>query len=164
MTQHSSLQTRSALITAAIAGVLAFAPALPVQAADITPKGPSASERITTARKAIDAKDWSKALSELTQVARDEPRNADVHNLLGYTYRKRSTPDLAKAFEHYNTALKLNPQHRGAHEYIGEAYLMDKKPAEAEKHLVQLETICGNRTCEEYADLAKAIADYKAKN
>ena len=38
---------------------------------------------------------------------------------------------------------------------------MDKKPAEAEKHLVQLEALCGNKTCEEYADLAKAIADYK---
>ncbi|MFM6992194.1 MAG: tetratricopeptide repeat protein [Rhodoferax sp.] len=148
----------------ATAAVLAVALALPAVAADITPKGPSTPERLTTARKAIDAKDWAKALSELNLAAKDEPRNADVHNLLGYTYRKRATPDLSKAFEHYNIALKLNPQHRGAHEYIGEAYLMDKKPLDAEKHLTQLETICGNKTCEEYADLAKAIAEYKAKN
>jgi hypothetical protein len=39
---------------------------------------------------------------------------------------------------------------------------MDKKPAEAEKHLASLEQICGNKTCEEYADLAGAIAKYKA--
>ena len=142
---------------------LATAAALPVFAAD-TPSIPNASQRLVTARKAIDAKDWNKALFELNQAVRDEPRNADVHNLLGYTYRKRATPDISKAFEHYKTALSLNPNHKGAHEYIGEAYLTDKKPAEAEKHLAQLEAICGNKTCEEYADLAKALADYKAKN
>ena len=124
----------------------------------------SVSDRLTSARKAIDAKDWTLATRELNAAVRDEPRNADVHNLLGYSYRKRATPDLAKAFEHYQTALRLQPTHKGAHEYIGEAYLMDKKPAEAEKHLAELERICGNRTCEEYADLAKAIAEYKAKN
>ncbi len=129
-----------------------------------TPQGPSISERLKRARLLINGKEWSGALFELNQAALDEPRNADVHNLLGYTYRKRASPDLAKAFEHYNTALKLDPRHKGAHEYIGEAYLMDKKPAEAEKHLVQLEAICGNKTCEEYADLFKAIADYKTKN
>jgi hypothetical protein len=42
--------------------------------------------------------------------------------------------------------------------------LMDRTPLEAEKHLAALETHCGNRTCEEYADLAKAIAGYKARN
>ena len=129
-----------------------------------TPTGPTASERLVTARKAIDGKDWSKALFELNQAARDEPRNADIQNLLGFTYRKRPSPDLAKAFDYYKTALNLNPKHKGAHEYIGEAYLMDKKPAEAEKHLAQLEALCGNKTCDEYADLAKALADYKAKN
>jgi Tfp pilus assembly protein PilF len=146
------------------AATVFMACAMPVLAADTGPKGPSASERLSSARKAIDAKDWSKAMFELNQAAQEEPRNADVHNLLGYTYRKRATPDLGKAFEHYKTALSLNPKHKGAHEYIGEAYLSDKKPAEAEKHLAQLEAICGNKTCEEYVDLAKAVADYKAKN
>jgi Flp pilus assembly protein TadD len=124
----------------------------------------SVSQRLATARKAIDAKEWSRAMSELNAAVREEPRNADVHNLLGYSYRKRASPDLPKAFEHYNTALRLDPRHKGAHEYIGEAYLMDRKPAEAEKHLAELEKICGNTTCEEYADLAKAIAEYKSKN
>ena len=133
-----------------------------LHAADTT--GPTVDERLAVARKAIQAKDWSKALFELDKAAREDPRNADVHNLLGYTWRKRSSPDLAKAIEHYNTALRLNPNHKGAHEYIGEAYLMDRKPQEAEKHLARLETICGNKTCEEYQDLFKSIADYKAKN
>ena len=93
-----------------------------------------------------------------------QPGNADAHNLLAYSYRKQATPDLPKAFEHYNTAHKLNPSHKGAHEYIGEAYLMDGKPAKAEEHLARLKVICGNAACEEYDDLAKAIAAYKAKN
>ena len=138
-----------------------------LHAADTSSPAPmrvSAADRMAAARQAIASGDWSKAMRDLQAAQRDEPRNADVHNLLGYTYRKRASPDLPKAFEHYKTALNLNPKHKGAHEYIGEAYLMDKKPQEAEKHLVELEKICGNKTCEEYADLAKALADYKAKN
>ena len=71
---------------------------------------------------------------------------------------------MPKAFEHYTTALKLNLNHKGAHEYIGEAYLMDGKPAKAEEHLARLKTICGGSACEEYDDLAKSLAAYKAKN
>lgn len=146
------------LLLALLASSAAFSADTP------TVSEPTPSERMATARTAIQTKDWRKAIAELNAAARAEPRNADVHNLLGYSYRKQATPNLAKAFEHYGTALKLNPQHKGAHEYIGEAYLMDKKPVEAEKHLAELEKLCGNKTCEEYADLAKAIADYKAKN
>ena len=68
---------------------------------------------------------------------------------------------MPKAFEHYTIALKLDPQHKSAHEYIGEAYLMDRKPEEAARHLAELERICRNRVCEEYIDLAKAISAYK---
>lgn len=128
-----------------------------------TPAAPTVSERLASARAAIQAKNWKAALAELNQAARDDGKNADVHNLLGYSYRKQAQPDLPKAFVHYKRALELNPLHKGAHEYIGEAYLMDKKPAEAEKHLAALEKICGNKTCEEYEDLAKAIADYRSK-
>ena len=140
--------------------------ALPAGAADTGPavSQPSASERLDLARDAIKKQDWKRSLAELNLAAREEPRNADVHNLLGYTYRKQAAPNLPKAFEHYRRALSLNPKHKGAHEYIGEAYLMDKKPQEAEKHLAELEKLCGNRTCEEYADLAQAITAYKARN
>ena len=137
-----------------------------VHAADTgpAPAKSSVSDRLKTARAAIQGKEWKKALAELNLAAREEPRNADVQNLLGYSYRKQGTPDLPKAFEHYQAALRLDPRHKGAHEYIGEAYLMDKKPAEAEKHLAALAQICGNTTCEEYEDLAKAIAEYKARH
>ncbi len=122
------------------------------------------SERLITARAAIAAKDWPRALNELNTAVREEPRNAEVHNLLGYSHRKQATPNLSKAFEHYKTALRIDPKHRGAHGYIGETYLMDKKPTEAEKHLATLEQLCGNKTCEEYVDLAKALSEYRTKN
>jgi Flp pilus assembly protein TadD len=128
------------------------------------PAQPTAQERLAKARKAVEAREWSAAQRELNAALREAPRDADLHNLMGYTYRKRGSPDLVKAFEHYNMALKFNPQHRGAHEYMGEAYLMEKRPAEAERLLGELEQICGNRDCEEYRDLAKSIADYKARN
>lgn len=128
------------------------------------PAQPTVAERLAKARRAVEAKEWSAAQRELNVALREDPRNADVHNLLGYTWRKRSTPDLVKAFEHYNMALKFNPEHRGAHEYIGEAYLIEKRPAEAERHLAELERICGGRDCEEYRDLARAIEEFKGRN
>jgi len=153
------------VLAACAVGSTAFVRAAdtPSETPSVKPTGPGVKERLSVARTAIDAKDWNKALNELNLAAKEDPRNADVQNLLGYSYRKRSNPDLAKAFEHYKEALRLNPNHKGAHEYIGEAYLMDKKPAEAQKHLVQLEAICGNKTSEEYADLAKSIAEYNAR-
>jgi Flp pilus assembly protein TadD len=122
---------------------------------------PSVKERLTTAREAIQKKDWSRALAELIIAARDEPRNADVHNLLGYSYRMQTKPNLPKSFEHYNRALQLDPNHQATHNYIGMAYLMDKKPEEAQKHLAQVQRICGNNTCPNYTSLAQAIDQYK---
>lgn len=146
--------------------VLVFALSVNFAIAADTPsvEPPTVAEYLDAARAAIAKKGWSRAMFELQSAVRQEPRNADVHNLLGYTYRKQDKPNLPKAFEHYNKALELNPKHLGAHEYIGEAYLMDKKPEQAQKHLEALEKICGNKTCEEYADLAKSIADYRKRN
>lgn len=114
-------------------------------------------------RDAVKVKNWEKAIVQFKLATVQDPKNADAYNMLAYSYRKKAKPDLPKAFENYNLALKLDPKHKGAHEYIGEAYLMDKKPAEAEKHLALLASICGNKTCEEYEDLAKAIVAYNKK-
>lgn len=124
---------------------------------------PAAVNALQTGRDAVKAKDWEKAIVQFKLATVQEPKNADAYNMLAYSYRKQAKPDLPKAFENYNLALKLDPKHKGAHEYIGEAYLMDNKPAEAERHLELLATICGNKTCEEYEDLAKAISAYKKK-
>jgi Flp pilus assembly protein TadD len=110
-----------------------------------------------TAKKAIDAKDWKQAI-ELLNKARV---NADVHNYLGYAYRHIGNYD--QAFNNYKHALEMDPNHRGAHEYVGEAYLLTNNPGKAEEHLAALNKICGTG-CEEYKDLAREIADYKRKH
>lgn len=150
---------------AAIAALLSISAGVfqSAHAADTGPatEQPTASDRMSTARDAIKVNKWPSAIAELRLAVRDEPKNADAHNLLGYSYRKQAKPDLPKSFEHYNIALKIDPMHKGTHHYIGVAYLMDKKPADADKHLALLEKACGNRSCPEYQDLAKTIATYK---
>lgn len=151
-----------AFVVMGLQGIPAFAADTPTSQQPTRQAGNK--ERVTVAREAIKAKDFKKAIAELTLAVQEHPGNAELHNLLGYAYRKQATPDLPRAFEQYRLALKFDSEHRSANEYIGEAYLMDKKPAKAEEHLAKLKSICGNTTCEEYQDLAKSIADYKAKN
>lgn len=105
--------------------------------------------------EAIQRQDWPTAIRDFGSVVKGEPDNADAHNWLAYAYRKSGNLDLA--FKHYREALRLDPKHRGAHEYIGEAYLMAGDKARAREHLAILEKLCG-RNCDEYKDLAKAIA------
>ena len=109
-------------------------------------------------KQAIEAKNWSAAIKSLSSAALRDTRNADIQNYLGYAYRHTGQFDLA--FRHYERALQLNPRHRGAHEYVGEAYLMVNKLAKAEEHLAALQNIC-LLPCEEYEDLKKTIAEYR---
>ncbi len=111
-------------------------------------------------KKAIEAKNWQAALTSFSKVVGREPNNADAHNYLGYANRWLGKMD--DSFKHYNVALKLDPEHKGANEYIGVAYLKVNQPEKAKEHLTRLEKICGKK-CEEYEDLAKAIAAYQPK-
>lgn len=114
------------------------------------------------ARDAIAKKDWAGAQSVLREAVGREPRNADYHNLYAYANRKGPNPDMSLVFKHYNQALVLDPKHRGAHEYIGEAYLMVDNPAKAKEHLAQLDNLC-LFSCSEFTGLKNAIAAYETK-
>ena len=107
---------------------------------------------------AIEAKDWSAAIKSLSSAALRDTRNADIQNYLGYAYRNAGQMELA--FKHYGRALQLNPRHRGAHEYAGEAYLIVNDLSRAEEHLAALQKIC-LLPCEEYEDLKKQIDVYR---
>lgn len=111
-------------------------------------------------KQAVEAMNWQAALDAFNKVAAKDPGNANAQNYLGYTYRKSGKLDLA--FKHYEEALRLNPKHRGAHEYMGEAYLMVNNLAKAEEHLKVLDRLC-LFGCEEYDDLKKAVAEYRQK-
>ena len=106
--------------------------------------------------------DYAKAAATLRDALAKAPANAEYHNLYAYTLRKGANPDMDLVFKHYGEALRINPKHRGAHEYIGEAYLMVGNPAKAKEHLAQLDKLCFFG-CSEYSDLKKAIAEHEAK-
>ncbi|HEY1291427.1 MAG TPA: tetratricopeptide repeat protein [Burkholderiales bacterium] len=114
------------------------------------------------ATKTIAAKDWPQAQALLKDAIARNPNNADYHNLYAYSIRKGVNPDMSLVFQHYNEALRLDPRHRGAHEYIGEAYLQVGNVAKAKEHLSSLDKICFF-PCTEFADLKKAISEYEAK-
>jgi Flp pilus assembly protein TadD len=112
-------------------------------------------------RKAIEVQDWPHAISLLIMAAAADPANPDIRNWLGYAQRKSG--NLTAAFAAYNEALRLNPAHKQAHEYIGEAYLLTGDVASAEEHLAALSLLCTPTPCEEYKDLRRAVQDYKNK-
>jgi tetratricopeptide (TPR) repeat protein len=113
---------------------------------------------MAAARKAVDAKAWPEAVRLLNAALEKIGPSADAYNLLGYSERQQGHLDAA--FGHYEAALRLDPRHRGAHEYVGEAYLMVGNLAKAEEHLKALDKLC-TFSCEEYRDLKKSIAAYK---
>ena len=139
---------------------LVFSGTLFAAGSETTPAETKRLPELVAGKAAIDAKDWKKAIDELSRAAAKEPANADIQNYLGYANRKSG--NLEAAFKYYDEALKLDPKHRGAHEYIGEAFLMTGNLPKAEEHLAALDRLCFF-SCEEYRDLKKSIADYKAK-
>lgn len=123
----------------------------------------SADPVVVKAQDAIKMKDWSSAQATLKQALATNPKNADYHNLYAYSMRKAGNADMALVFQHYEAALRIDPKHRGAHEYSGEAYLAVNDLPKAKKHLEALSSICFFG-CEEYTDLKKAVAQYEASN
>jgi tetratricopeptide (TPR) repeat protein len=109
-------------------------------------------------KKALAAEDWKGAIAAFELAALRDPLNADTQNYIGYAYRRQR--QLGPAIGHYQQALMLNPRHRGAHEHLGEAYVMIGEAAKAEQLLTALGNLC-LIPCEEYDDLKRALAAYK---
>lgn len=151
------MRMHTPLILASFAAALALAPQ---QATAVGDEAPPVSADHAAGKKAIEAKDWDAAIKALTAAAQRDSNSADVYNLLGYAYRNTGQIDVA--FKHYQRALQIDPRHLGAHEYIGEAYLIANNPAKAEEHLASLKRFCP-AICDEYGDLRKKIAEYRAR-
>lgn len=112
----------------------------------------------TAAVKAIKAEDYPTAIRLLHGVVAHDGNNADAYNWLAYATRKNG--DAAAAIPIYEKALAINPNHRGAHEYIGEAYLVLGDLPKAKQHLKTLDGLC-YFSCEEFRDLKKAVEVYE---
>jgi tetratricopeptide (TPR) repeat protein len=109
-------------------------------------------------KRALAAGDWNGAIAAFELAALRDPLNADIPNYIGYAYRRLR--QLGPAIGHYQRALTLNPRHRGAHEHLGEAYLVLGEPAKAEQLLAALGNLC-LIPCDEFDDLKRAISAYK---
>jgi Flp pilus assembly protein TadD len=149
---------RSLLASAALA--LLMHAAWAVQSEDGDDQALLADADYSAGLAALKAGDAAAALHRFQSALKRFPEAADLHNELGFAYRRLRQMD--KAFEHYKRALALKPEHRGAHEYIGEAYLMVGDVVNAEKHLAALRAIC-LLPCAEFEDLRKAIGAHRAQ-
>jgi len=145
--------------TCLIAGLAVSGAALPAFDADPLEDLAMSNTDFQRGRAAVEARDWTNAIKWLAAADKRTPANADIHNLLGFSYR--NSGQLEPALKHYQRALEIDPRHRGAHEYIGEAYLLSGNPAKAEEHLATLKRICPIR-CDERDDLGRKIASYKS--
>jgi Flp pilus assembly protein TadD len=146
---------RASLLSVAIAALAPIAAADPYEA---DPDLATRDEDYAAGQRAVAKKDWPEAARLFQRAAVRNPDHADLQNLLGFTYRNLKQFDLA--FKHYRRAIELDPRHRGAHEYIGETYLLTGDVAGAERHLAALKEIC-LLPCEELKDLERAIVEYR---
>lgn len=110
---------------------------------------------------AVKANDWSTVITRMSNHVARQPGDADGWNELGHAQRKIGNLDAA--FKAYAKALQIDPKHRNAHEYLGEAYLQVGDLASAEGELRALDKLCFLR-CEQYDDLEDEIRRYKLEH
>jgi cytochrome c-type biogenesis protein CcmH/NrfG len=141
---------------------LLLVPGASFAAADTNSSGAAVDPFLERAAQASARNDWTGAQAILRDAVAQNPGNAEYHNMYAYNLRKGANPDMSLVFKHYNEALRIEPKHRGANEYLGEAYLMVGNVAKAKEQLGALDKIC-LLSCKEYSELKKSIADYEAK-
>jgi Flp pilus assembly protein TadD len=107
---------------------------------------------------AIAAANYKKGVKHMRTVVAATPKFADAHNWLGYSYRKSG--DKKAALKSYLKALKLEPNHAGANEYLGELYLEQKDLPKAEERMAVLNACCANTP--QAKQLMDALTEYKA--
>jgi Flp pilus assembly protein TadD len=139
---------------------VALCPTVAADPFEADPDLATRDEDYAAGRRALEKEQWADAARLFERSAVRNPDHADLQNVLGFTYRNLKRYDLA--FKHYERAIALDPRHRGAHEYIGETYLLTGDLKGAERHLAALREIC-LLPCDELKDLERAIARHKAR-
>jgi tetratricopeptide (TPR) repeat protein len=102
--------------------------------------------------------DYAEALTVLRSAAvQSDPR---IQTMIGFSLRKMGHVDAAMAY--YAAALSANPHLTNTRQYLGEAFLQKNDQASARQQLAEIGARCGTG-CEDYAELAKAIAAHEAR-
>ena len=119
----------------------------------------SKPSELADAETAIEAGDYGRAIDLLQKVIAGDSENADAWNFLGFSHRNLKSLD--EALVAYQKALAIDPEHRGANEYLGELYLRTGNLEKAKERLEILDDAC-IFGCEEFDDLKQAIKTYEA--
>ena len=100
-------------------------------------------------------KRYAKAQILLLKSNKEKPLQADTLNYLGFTTRKLG--DYEKGEEYYLLGLKIEPNHKGINEYLGELYVVTERIDLAKERLEVLKSC----NCEEYDELKEIIEGTK---
>jgi Flp pilus assembly protein TadD len=109
----------------------------------------------------IEDEKYQDAISALQKLLKEAPTNADMLNLLAYSQRKLQRFD--EALVNYHKALEIEPEHRGANEYLGELYLQLGQLDKAQERLQVLDKACFFG-CDEFDELEEEINMYRSQN
>lgn len=149
------MRIRATHLAVAIFGLIAVT-GLPISAEGTSDGSSSSSSSATSfavAKATVDSGNYAAALPMLVAITKDDPRNADAWNLLGFSYRNVGQLDASDAA--YLKVLTINPNHLGALEYQGELFITQGKIDAAKANFAKLQGLCG--ACEEADDLEKAL-------
>lgn len=111
------------------------------------------------AEKLVKTYKFEKAIKALNKLLTETPdgyTKADIYNYLGYASRKQRAPNFEKAESYYLKALKIDPNHIGALEYLGELYYETGRVEKANELLEKLKIVAGKNS-EEYIELFEVI-------
>lgn len=81
------------------------------------------SAHLSSAQKALEARDFARAKAELNLALQADPRSAEAYLMLGTV--DMASGNTAAAIEHYQRVLKLKPDSFRGHYNLGMAYLRD---------------------------------------
>lgn len=140
------------LLSAGLAGLLLISPVS--QAESGSYRNPDINENFRNGSMLMEYEMYEDAITYLLRADKEEPNNADINNLLGFNHRKLG--EYKKANHYYQKALRIDPKHKGALEYLGELYVETNQLGKAKQQLARLDAVCSFR-CDEYKKLKQAI-------
>lgn len=118
-----------------------------------TSKATSDADRTDYAYRLAKDGRYQEALALLDTLK--NPNTARALNYRGYATRKLGRTD--EGIGYYLQSVALDPNYAQVREYLGEAYVIKGRLDLAQEQLVKIKSLCST-TCEEYEDLAEAIA------
>ena len=111
-------------------------------------------------KKAMAAGDWNGAIALLKSAALRDPRNADIQNYVGYSYRRLR--ELEPAFAHISASADLQSAPSRGTSTHGRSLSDDRQSRRRRRTSRGLGAHSCLIPCDEYGDLQRVIAKYRS--